>query len=151
MFFKEIPFEVNLSGQDDYVVEINAAYNHILDGIDISGGLILHGNLGDIKTVAKNLGVGVFTMAGVVSTTDHPGINSFSVYPNPSHDGRISWQLDTSIDNFDVFVYNTMGSLIHRQKGESAGSVQIENSGIYLLTIKDAKGAVMVNQKVLVH
>ena len=150
-FFKEIPFEVNLSGQDDYLIEIDAAYNKLMDGVDISGGLILHGNLGEIMTVARNLSIGVFTLAGVVSTNDLDEINTFNVYPNPSHDGWIQWQIDASIDNFDVYIHDTMGRLTHRQKGEKTGSVQLENSGIYLLTIKDEQGSVMANQKVLVH
>ena len=150
-FYKEIPFEVNLSGQDDYLIEIDAAYDRILDGVDISEGLILHGNLGEIKTVAKNLGLGVFSLAGVVSSEDHEVVNTFTVFPNPSHDGLINWELEASLDDFMVSIHDTMGSLLYQEKGANRGSIQLENSGIYLLTIKDSSGAILANQKVLVH
>lgn len=150
-FYKEIPFEVNLSGQDDYLIEINAAYDRILDGVDISQGLILHGNLGEIKTVAKNLGLGVFSLAGVVSSEELEVVNAFTVFPNPSHDGLINWQLEASLDGFKLLFHDTMGRLIYQQDGVNRGFIQLDNSGIYLLTIKDQSGAILANQKVLVH
>ena len=54
-FYKQLEFDVNMSGEDSYLVELDAEYTNLLSGIDISSGLIIHGNGNPIPTLSNNI------------------------------------------------------------------------------------------------
>ena len=74
-FYKQMEYPVTMSGENSYTVKVDAEYKNLLEGIDISGGLILHGNLGEIQTLATNIGEKVFTTSGTTSTIDSELVN----------------------------------------------------------------------------
>ncbi|MDF1696135.1 MAG: T9SS type A sorting domain-containing protein [Saprospiraceae bacterium] len=148
-FYEELSFPAEMSGSDSYVVEIDAEYTELLADIDISGGLILHGNLGHIKTLANNLKDNVFTSKQVSSTTDSDLVNTFIVYPNPSQ-GQISVRTDVEITDFKVSVSDVLGRKIDASL-TAQGTINITQSGIYFVSLLDKNGDILATRKLLIQ
>jgi len=149
-FYEEMSFPVSMSGEDSYIVEIDAEYTNLLSEIDVSNGLILHGNLNEIQTLANNLKSKVFTSAEVTSVEDNDLVKSFKVYPNPVVDGWLNIEVDAAGSNNVVRVIDSMGKIISNTSTESQ-KIQITNSGIYLVSVLNQQGKTLSTKKVIVQ
>lgn len=149
-FYEEMSFPVSMSGEDDYVVEIDAEYANLLSAIDISNGKIIHGNLGDIQTLASNLKEKLFTVAEVTSVEDSELVNSFNVYPNPSTNGFISIMTDAVGNDNVVTVFDVMGRIVSSTSPNTENLNLIE-SGLYYVSLMDNQGKTLATRKVVVQ
>lgn len=149
-FYKELSFPVSLSGENSYEIEIDAEYSNLLSNIDISNGLILHGNLGDIQTLATNLNERVFTAAEVTSLEESELEDFFEVYPNPSTNGIISIKADAVESDNVIQVYDAMGRIILNTTA-STQSFNVTESGIYLVSLIDNQGKTVTTRKIIVQ
>jgi hypothetical protein len=148
-FYQSIPFSVNVNNTTNYTLELNAAYENILKGIDISGGFILHGNLGEIKSLAVNLQREVFTQAISTSVQDDESITEFKVYPNPSADGKFRFDINAT-NNVRLEVWDAVGKGIY-QGDVNTRQIQINNAGFYIALLRDEMGKVLATRKVVVR
>lgn len=149
-FYEELSFPVNMSGAEAYTVEIDAEYANLLSNIDISNGLILHGNLGEIQTLASNLKENVFTMAEVTSTENSELVNSFEVFPNPSNDGFISIRTDAEGNDNLVNIVDVMGRSV-LASSKNINNFQILESGLYYVSLVDNQGKTLATRKVVIR
>lgn len=121
------------------VVTIQADYNKLLQGVDISGGLSSHGNLGPAGTIMHNIGNLVFsplTPTSVVDETFAPAF-SFSLAPNPSQDGFTQAVFDLPAGCY-LQISDLAGRTISQQALPEGRSVQPLNApgpGMYLTRI----------------
>lgn len=148
-FYQEMNFPVSMSGENSYTIEIEAEYTNLLSSIDISNGLILHGNLGHIKTLATNLMEKVFTPAEITSVNDSDLVNTFEVYPNPTSDRFVSVKLDILGNNNILQVIDAMGRTILTSKAIDK-TIYLEDSGFYFLTVIGENGKTLASRKIIV-
>jgi len=150
-FYNEIEFPLSMSGENEYTVSVDAEYTNILSNIDVSSGLILHGNLGEIKTLATNLSENVFSVSGTTNTEDNELVKSFEIYPNPVTNGLVNIQADIEIKSYNVNVYDVMGKMVLRSSNRNANRIELPESGIYYISISDDSGSVLATRKVVVQ
>ncbi len=149
-FYEELSFPVSMSGEGSYVIEIDAEYTNLLSDIDISDGLIIHGNLNEIQTLANNLKQKVFTAAEVTGVEDSELVNSFEMYPNPSFDGIFTMNIDALGNDNVIRVSDVMGRTI----STSSSKIQylnIRESGLYYVSLMDNQGNTLATRKVVVQ
>ena len=148
-FYEEMEYEVNSTG-DNHIIELDADYAKLLSQIDVSSGLILHGNLNEIQTLAQNIKNKVFTVAELTSTEDSEVVRSFNVYPNPSTNGVLYFDIESSIGETVLNVNDAYGRTIETLSSQ-AKSVTINDSGLYFITLMDTNGNILATRKILVH
>ena len=150
-FYKQMEYPVTMSGQTSYTVEIDAEYKNLLEGINISSGLILHGNLGEIKTLAKNISEKVFSTSTSTSTSDSELVNSFEVYPNPVTNGQLNIKMDVASSNNLLRVQDALGRVVFSGTQLANTQVELSNPGMYFLSIADSNGKTLATRKVVVQ
>lgn len=150
-FYKEMEFPVTMSGETSYTIELDAEYKNLLEGIDISGGLILHGNLGAIKTLATNISEKVFSTSSTTSTVDSELINSFEIYPNPVTNGQLNVKIDASTSNNILRVQDALGRTVFSGIQSTTTQIDLAKSGIYFLSIVNSNGKTLATRKVVVQ
>lgn len=149
-FYKELNFPVTKTEGNVHTVEIEAEYSKLLSNIDISNGLILHGNLGAIQTLAANLQEKVFTAAEITITKDNDLVRTFEVYPNPSPNHQIFLNVDVAGSNPSIQLIDIMGRTILNAP-YSSNQLVVPGSGIYFLTLVDVNGKTLASRKVIVQ
>jgi len=150
-FYKKMEYPVSMSGEDAYTVEIDAEYNNLLSNIDISGGLIIHGNLGAIKILATNLREKVYTMATSTSTSDSELVKSFEAYPNPVIDGIFTIETDVLTSNNSINIYDAMGREVKRINAEKSRIINLTEKGMYFIALTDFAGNTLATRKIIVQ
>jgi len=149
-FYQEMSFPVAMTGTNSYTVEIDAEYSNLLSQIDVSDGIILHGNLNEIKTLASNMTEKVFTASTVTAVIDNDEISSFDVYPNPSPDGCFTIKAAVSTNDHILRVFDQMGrSVVHAVS--NGHMIHVEESGIYYVALIDAQGNTLATRKVIIQ
>ena len=150
-FYKELDFPVNMSNESEYLVSIDAEYTNLLKGIDVTGGLILHGNLGEIGTLADNLVENVFSASSTTSTEDSELVNSFEIFPNPVTNGVFTINMDVATSNNNIVIFDALGRSIYRRKQTNSTQIDITTQGMYYVSIADRSGKVLATRKVVVQ
>jgi len=150
-FYQELDFPVNMSNESEYLVSIDAEYTNLLKGIDITGGLILHGNLGEIGTLADNLVENVFTSASVTNTEDSQLVNSFDIFPNPVTNGVFNINMDIATSNNSIVIFDALGKTVYRGKQINSTQIDITNQGMYYVSVADESGKVLATRKIVVQ
>ena len=150
-FYKLMEHPVSMSGESSYTVEVDAEYKNLLEGIDISAGLILHGNLGEIKTLAENLREKVFSTPEVTSIADSELITSLEVYPNPVSNGKLNVRLETALSNNIMKVQDAFGRIIYSGSQSPSTQIDVDIAGMYFLSIEDNTGKKLATRKVIVQ
>ncbi len=138
------------------LIQVDADYSNVLFNIDVSQGVISHGETGQAKRGVENMVANVFT--GIVeedinvAIQDLPLNDQFSVYPNPS-DGPVTFAL--KVENSycvegTVEVLDATGKIVQSVALSSgAKSVEMETSGLYIVQLKQ-HGQLKASKKVLI-
>lgn len=148
-FYSEMGFPVSMSELDTYEVNIDAEYTELLSEIDIDSGLILHGGLGEIVKLARNIGNRVFNVSSVTSTKDDESIISFNVFPNPTRD-VLNIDLESLTENNMLRIYDATGRLVSQKHQADNMSVVLDTKGVYFISIVNEKGEVLASRKAIV-
>ena len=150
-FYKELAFDVSMSGENSYTVALDADYSNILSGIDVSSGNIVHGAGNPMPVLSNNIRDKVFTLSSVTSTADSELVNSFEVFPNPVTSGQLNVKVDVTSVNNIVKVQDALGRVIYSEGLKSSTQIEIANPGIYFLSIADSNGSTLATRKVVVQ
>lgn len=150
-YYTKMEFPVSMSGQDNFVVTLDAEYNSLLSGIDISSGLILHGGQGEILTLAENFKENVFTVSSVTSTADSDLIKSLAVYPNPAPAGKIHIALEVASADNTIRVQDALGRVICTAAHSGLTEVEVAEPGIYFISVVGHSGNVLATRKIVVQ
>lgn len=141
-----LPIDVDITG--DYTIQVSAEYNDLVSQIDISNGLILHGGFGEINTLARNIVEQVFTVPSATNVTDEEWSQHLVVYPNPARDGIVHIAVDKS--GYRVLITDALGRSVRKFTSPSKEYVQLEQSGLYFVSLQDNRGLVLASKTILV-
>lgn len=134
----------------DLEIIIDADYAKALSTIDVSSGVISHGENGEARTVLNNFNALVFSDGSMsVSVTKLETVN-ISVYPNPVNLGQ-SLQIETDkAFDIEVEVYDLTGKTYKNVTySPDDQSLRFMDSGWYILNIKK-EGKTIATQKISV-
>ena len=149
-FYQQLNFPVTMSGNESFNVKLDAEYKNLLQDIDISGGIILHGGTGKIINLSSNFMNNVFTTNTTSNIFDNELVNSFEVYPNPVTDGLMNIEVETTSTDGSFYIFDSFGRVILNVDQASTKQVSINNPGIYYLTMVNNTGKTIATQKFIV-
>jgi hypothetical protein len=136
------------------VIGLNAEYTGILQGINLSSGVIEHGEYREARQALLNFQNHVFT--GEVTNTaidDELVRQSFQLYPNPTSNGGSTLTLDeVATENFSVVVSDLIGRKILQTElniGQKEVSIPVYTSGIFVVSLIK-EGRLAATQKLVV-
>lgn len=150
-FYTELEFPVSMSEQSEYVLTLDAEYTNLLQGIDVSSGLIIHGGTGEVIDLAENIANNVFTTSGVTNTEDSEIVKEFEVFPNPSFNGMFNIDIDILTSNNRIIIFDALGKTVSTVQQTNTSQIEILNQGFYYISIVDSFGNILATRKVLVQ
>lgn len=161
-------FELHGLGDDNYLqtrvdvtptensqgilIELDADYARALEDINVSSGVISHGDTGEAKTAIENFRNYVFSQAN--STTeviDYEIVNALQVYPNPTATNSVNVFIDTkNTAATQLQLFRADGSLINTSilNNQATATIQLEAKGFYFLRISQ-EGKTLAYEKVV--
>ena len=148
-FYQPISFEVDMQDLEEYNINLDAEYSNLIKGIDVSNGIILHGSVGEITTLANNLVEEVFSLSDATSSVKQEDIYDLTVYPNPSS-GNINFEYGGASSDVSLTIYNMVGEKIIYQNFERTFEMSIENSGIYIAVLSNNLGEIISKSKFVI-
>lgn len=147
-FYEEMSFSIDKIDQSSYIAFVRANYEELLDGIELENGVIQHGNLGDIKTLASNIIDKVFVDAFVSNTSNDSFLSSIVLSPNPSLDGYV--QIQTDHVNASVHITDIFGRKVGFYKNVNE-KIFIPNKGMYWVSLISEEGVALATEKIIVQ
>lgn len=148
-----VPLELNAeNGQIE--VNLNADYEGALENINVNSGVIVHGSGQQAGQCLKNFRDYVFSSADIsTSTVDHREVTRFTVFPNPSDNGRFSIALDaTGAYHYDLSITDVLGQRLQYFSEVPGGtnlSTELTTQGLYFVNLIK-EGQVVIVRKLIV-
>jgi hypothetical protein len=137
---------------DDLVIILNADYIGMYTDINVSTGLIEHGETGAAATLLENFSTEVFSQILFTGTEENENRDLINLYPNPSYNGSITIDINSSETNADVLIITDI-------TGKKAASHYISNvtnfsmdqlgKGIYFVQLW-GNGSLLQTEKLVV-
>lgn len=146
----EVDLPISVTAENGEVLPvIYGNYSNALTGIDVSAGVITHGENDEAVDLLENFRDLVFTTISPIDTTEvieEPnGISEattkldFQIFPNPSHNGNATLDVQSS-SPLEINVYDLTGKQVLAQTLNSNTNVlkisQLE-SGVYFVRVND--------------
>ena len=132
--------EVSATGQmvmGDLIIAIDADYTEGVRSIDISSGIVSHGETGHAQEALVNFNNYVFQPASQpVSIQEHEAANQLSVYPNPSQSGDVLIKYSGEKTEVRYKITNLVGQLV--ESGSMLNGTAISNiqtAGQYIVSL----------------
>ena len=136
-YFKQsIPTNATIDN-NEMTITLNADYTQSIKGIDVSSGLITHGEDDEAAYSLRNFQMNVFTSldgkGNTLSVDNFKKPLQLNVYPNPNS-GYFNIDLGhISINNASYEILDITGKLI--QSGNASEQITVNEKGIYFLTV----------------
>lgn len=125
------------------IIPINADYTAALTNIDVSAGLIIHGETDEAAVMINNFQNRVFYPGHPVSVSNTQKTDvAVSIFPNPST-GNANIVLGTT-DAADVQIVDVQGRIVstqHKAAGQNFVSINIAQAGLYFVKVTTKDGA----------
>ena len=133
-------------------VNLDADYSMSLKGINVDGGVIIHGDYGAARTSLQNMSSDVFTASPVSTSIDlDSSFGVFDVSPNPTK-GDVQVAVNVTDNNkYEVAVYNLLGRELFQKTFQTNNEnlqLWIDKPGIYILIL--TQGGSLIGSKKLV-
>lgn len=144
-----ITSSVDVSGIQ--TIKVDADYIEALKGIELSQGIISHGETGEAIDVLQNFKNFVFTAPGTASVKEAQSEIKFSVLNNPSIAGVSYVKYESELEGQTLKVYSATGQEVSSMVLDGSGSQKIttEEKGIYFITLIGTDG--VKNTRKLIH
>lgn len=136
----------------DLVITIQADYFGMLDGIDVSSGMIEHGDTGPPATLLVNFSEEVYSQLLFTGTPENLFEQSVSLYPNPSYYSRATVHLNlTEKADYELVVTSLSGQVVMRHHVAEAQSVELnlEQNGMYFVQLWGQEGLLHTEKLVI--
>ena len=167
-----IPYEIHALGDINYknvsmageatkannslTINVLANYMGVFNNINVSSGVIEHGESGYSVTLCDNFATNVFSVMAATNSTaieNNVVAQSFQIFPNPSTNNTIQIAFDLQqTANYNVVVTDVTGRIIQNKNLSNAAKnayLELENAGIYFVQLLE-NGQIIANEKVLV-
>jgi len=137
-FTTEIPLTMEATN-NEVIINIDADYTRALEDIDVSSGVIVHGDYGKAKQSLENFRDYVFTASGeTTSTIDFSEVEKFAVFPNPAS-GNATLALEANQDlTYQVSVTNILGKQVmffDAVNSNSTIDIALTETGFYFINL----------------
>lgn len=124
---------------DTTTIEVTADYTRALSNIDMSAGVVVHGEDGDAVRLLKNFRDFVFAETIGLSIDENLDQDSaIKIYPSHTTDGYFTIA-DRKQQVASIQVYNFAGKLIKDKKLDQ-NNIQLYTKGVYSVVLFDANG-----------
>ncbi len=138
---------------DGHTIHLIADYAQVLNSINVSGGLVVHGSTGEASTLLKNMKSLVFT-AKTTGTIDPGFSGSFALSSNPAQAGQAEVSMDLPEGQaYQLTVTDLLGQVLQtRNLANGAQHFTISNglpAGTYVVHLWQ-NGRVIVAEKMVV-
>ncbi len=137
---------------DDLVIILNADYLGMLTDIDVSGGLIEHGETGAASTLLKNFSNEVYSQILFTGLGEQGQSEGMAVYPNPTFNGSARVSLDP-VDSraYRLVVTDVSGRTLSQQDviGHQPVGLDLPQRGMYFVQLL-ADGKLVRTEKLIV-
>ncbi|MCH2234395.1 MAG: T9SS type A sorting domain-containing protein [Crocinitomicaceae bacterium] len=119
------------------VISISADYRQVVKDIDVSSGVISHGETGEALESLKNFQTDVFGTQ--VLNTEEKELINWSVYPNPSTDGNVIVYLGDNDEIDRVNVLDVKGAQVYTVAAQSGAQLTLPvlTAGTYIVNVID--------------
>lgn len=155
-YFKvTVPFATAMTAtNNEFVLNVDADYTRILENVNVSSGLIVHGETGAAKTALENMRDYVFAEGSFPSSAiDISEINDFKVFPNPTN-GLSKLTIETSIEGtYQVAITDIVGKQVaffNEVRSNSTLEFELNNSGLYFVSLIK-EGQPVITEKLMVQ
>lgn len=139
---------VNVSGQmkgGKLIIPLHADYLAALKGIDLTGGLIAHGDGTNEALLLNNFKNNVFSAGFPVSvSTTVATTQQVTVYPNPSFNKEAFITFGNNQEQAQVTVVDVQGrtvTQVQKHTGDNNIKIQLNNAGLYFVKIRYSDGS----------
>lgn len=152
--YTQVEFEIeSIADAGVLDIQIDADYVQALSTIDISSGLVQHGDIGPNVTLAENFGDKVFSPSSTSVNAQETEVNvSMNVYPNPSNGENIKLELDLDNVEATIEVTDIAGKKILSQNALNGLNVlSIDGAGIYMVNVISKTGYILATSKLIVE
>jgi hypothetical protein len=151
-FQVELPLALEATGGETTIV-IYANVEEILNNVNLSNGVISHGESGAALVALQNMRDFVFGSPAALSASDEIVEKSFIIYPNPSTDGFVHIRFsEISGEPANIEIRDLPGRLVYQERGIKPNqklSLSDFNQGIYLLSLQRGSETIST-QKLLI-
>lgn len=134
-----VPFQHSVNGAEA-TIELNAEYNNLLNGIDVTQGPISHTGTGISKTLYTNLITSVFSSAKTAGVDEENQVLA-QIFPNPSSDHFV-----VTAPEFTGWLrlVNSAGEVVLTQQIANRANVptQALSNGKYYVVLQNATGLI---------
>lgn len=130
------------------VMNIYADYTKAINNIDVSQGVISHGEIGESITLLNNFKNNVFSSSSSTGIFNQTELIPVKVWPNPSL-GKVNIEFPQSAKISKVEVRDILGQLKYSSSSD-LNSIEISDKGVYFISIYDAENLKAV-EKVIVQ
>lgn len=147
----------SVKSEGSIIVAVNADYTKTIEDIDISNGLVIHGEEGPAVDFLLNFKDHVFTAVTSPTTdlTESQSLGFFSAYPNPTETGMVTVEIDglTTVNSSILKISDIFGrviqSIVIKSSSEKFYNLNIESSGVYFISLFNGKESVSVKKLVV--
>lgn len=138
----------------DLIVQLDAEYIHSFGSINVTGGLIFHGESGLAVTYLENFRDSVFTesteaVSGIGIEEEQVSAD-FTIQPNPAVNGKSTIQLSQT-DDATITIIDVTGREVYHNEvtGVSEVNVELQTPGVYLVRV--INGSATSTQRLIVQ
>ncbi len=140
---------------NEIVLNLDADYTRILEDINVSSGVIVHGDYAQAQKALQNFRDFVFSVSEeATSIVDFSEINSFDLYPNPANVGSTSISINATQDlQYQVIVYDVLGRKVQSLKdvrSNTPTALKLETAGLYIVSLVK-EGQSVITKKLQVN
>ncbi len=149
-----LPTTAETHPNGDKTIHLIADYSQVLNSINVSAGLIVHGSTGKAVTLMNNMKNVVFSADAVSMTIDPAFEGAFSVSPNPAVSGKVvaSMTLPAGFD-YRISLTDLAGRVVLNQPiaagDQSFAFDQALNAGMYFVHLWQNTRPVVVEKLVV--
>lgn len=136
-FQVELP-TASLENGNERIVEIKADYLGLFKDINVSGGLISHGETGEAALLLQNFSTEVFSQLQYTGVDAIDNISSFILTPNPAQINQSRVMISTSkFASLRLQITDMSGRILREERIENQTSLDlnIKDAGVYLVKL----------------
>ena len=138
----------------DLVITIQADYYGLLNGIDVSSGLIEHGDTGAAADLLVNFSEDVYSQVLFTGTPENLFEQSIALYPNPTFNNQTTARVNLPANtDYELVVTNLSGQVVvrHIVSGNQSLDLNLEQSGMYFIQLRGDEGLLHTEKLIVTH
>ena len=134
------------------IINIDADYTRALEDINVTAGIIVHGDYGEAKQCLENFRDFVFSAASeTIATIDFSEVSKFKVFPNPANSNATIALEATKDLTYKVSVTDILGKqvmLFDAVNSNSTIDLELNDAGFYFINLIK-EGQAIITRKLI--